>query len=99
VAEPNWQDRITVRLAHFLEMSELRKTTVYKLIKTGELRSALIEGRRMIVISSYLDLLGTQPRHDGGSDGGRRMISQRIALEGHNFNTKFYGRSLRHLSI
>lgn len=53
-------DRISVGLGEFLEMSRLRKTTVYKLIKTGELRSALICGRRMIVVSSYLDFLARQ---------------------------------------
>jgi excisionase family DNA binding protein len=39
------------------EASRLGITTIYKLIKSGELRSLRILGRRLVLVTSYLDLI------------------------------------------
>jgi excisionase family DNA binding protein len=39
------------------EASRLGITTIYKLIKSGELRSVRILGRRLVLVTSYLDLI------------------------------------------
>jgi hypothetical protein len=48
---------LTATVAQFKRISGLGKTSIYELIKAGDLRSVRICGRRLIVISSYNDLL------------------------------------------
>ncbi len=48
---------MTATVARFGEISGLGKTSIYELIKTGEVKSVRILGRRLIVLDSYRDLI------------------------------------------
>jgi len=48
---------LTATVEQFKRISGLGKTSIYELIKAGDLRSVRICGRRLIVLSSYNDLL------------------------------------------
>ena len=66
---------ITVTVKQFGEISNLSKDSIYKLIKSGEIRSVVICGRRLIDVASYRALLvrtspHTPPRR-GGLNGGK----------------------------
>jgi hypothetical protein len=54
-------ERITVSVNEFLEMSGMKRTSLYRLIKEGRLRSVLVCGRRLVVVASYLEMIGEQP--------------------------------------
>ncbi len=48
---------LTATVEQFKRLSGLGRMSIYKLIKTGDLRSVLICGRRLIVMESYRDLI------------------------------------------
>ena len=50
---------LTITVREFCRLSGLGKTSSYKLIKMGELRSKLICGRRLIVYESCRAFLGS----------------------------------------
>jgi excisionase family DNA binding protein len=50
-------DAITAPVAEFRLLSGLSRDTIYKLLKSGELRSIKIGRRRLIVIESYHALI------------------------------------------
>jgi excisionase family DNA binding protein len=57
MTEPNYTSPITAPVAEFRVLSGLSRDTIYKLIKSGELRSIKIGRRRLIVIESYHALI------------------------------------------
>lgn len=66
---------ITVTIRQFGEISNLSKDSIYKLINSGEIRSVVICGRRLIDLASYRSLVArTSPRKSptrGGLGGGK----------------------------
>jgi hypothetical protein len=61
---------ITTNVKQFIAISGLSKDSVYKLIKTGEIRSVVICGRRLVDLDSYRDLLVRQRQHTSAKRGG-----------------------------
>ncbi len=59
---------VTATVAQFSKLSGLGKTSIYELINSGELRTAVICGRRLIFVESYVDLLRA----------GQKVVSARI---------------------
>ena len=49
---------LTMTMQQFQRFSGLGKTKIYAMMKSGELRYAPIGDRRMIVVQSYVELLG-----------------------------------------
>jgi hypothetical protein len=47
----------TVTVEQFGKISQLGKTTIYKMIKRGDLNSVRVYGRRLIVVQSYFDFV------------------------------------------
>ena len=58
---------IAAPIARFTKLAGISRTRTYKLLKTGELRSVVMGGRRLILMESFLEMLR---RLDGGTDGG-----------------------------
>lgn len=50
----------TVTVEQFSEISQLGKTTIYKMIKRGDLKSVRVYGRRLIVVQSYFDFVNRE---------------------------------------
>ena len=66
---------ITVTVKQFGEISNLSKDSIYKLINSGEIRSVVICGRRLIDVASYRALLvrphlHTSPKRGEGWGNG-----------------------------
>lgn len=49
---------LTTTIAGAIEMSGIGRTTIYRLIKSGELKSVAVGRRRLIVVASLRALLG-----------------------------------------
>lgn len=70
---------ITVTVKQFGEISNLSKDSIYKLINSGEIRSVVICGRRLIDVASYRALLVRPHLHEPPKRGG---LSKRRAHGG-----------------
>ncbi len=57
-------------VSEVMEASRLGETTVYKLLKAGDLRSVLLCGRRMIFADSYAELLRRLETEERGKGWG-----------------------------
>lgn len=55
---PDIMPPVTVTVQEMCRRSGLGKTSIFKLIKTGQLRSVMICGRRLVLYQSYLELAG-----------------------------------------
>jgi excisionase family DNA binding protein len=66
---------ITVTVKQFCEISNLSKDSIYKLINSGEIRSVVICGRRLIDMASYRAFVARIGPHTsarrGGMSGGK----------------------------
>jgi len=66
---------ITATVEQFRVISGLSKDSIYKLINSGEIRSVVICGRRLIELDSYRALLVRVSPHTharrGGLNGGK----------------------------
>jgi len=73
MAERERFEPITVTVKEFGVVSGLSKDSIYKLINSGEIRSVVICGRRLIDMASYRALVArpnlTSPKR-GGMSGG-----------------------------
>ena len=54
----------TMTVDRFSAVSGLGKTSIYKLIKQGELKSARILGRRLIIMESYFEMVRRQAERE-----------------------------------
>lgn len=48
---------ITATVEQFCKLSGLGKTSVFALVKSGQLRSVLVLNRRLIILESYREML------------------------------------------
>jgi hypothetical protein len=49
---------VTMTVAQFKQISGLGKTKIYELLDSGKLHSTRVCGRRLILVQSYINLLG-----------------------------------------
>ncbi len=61
---------ITATVAQFCVISGLSRDSVYKLINSGEVRSVIICGRRLIDLDSYRALIARSRQHTSAKRGG-----------------------------
>jgi hypothetical protein len=66
------QDRLTVPLGEFLELSGIGRTCVYAMLRSGELLSITIGKKRMILVSSYKEVIERAMREQTTYTPGRR---------------------------
>jgi hypothetical protein len=64
---------ITVTVKRLVEISGLGITSIYKMLKSGELESATICGRRLIIMDSYRDLVEKQRKRSSLAVVGEGM--------------------------
>lgn len=62
---------ISVTPRKAVELSGLSRTNLYRLMKSGELPSHKVRGRRLIVYSDLLALVANAPRKLGAADADR----------------------------
>ena len=67
---------ITVTVEQFRSIANLSKDSIYKLINSGDIRSVVICGRRLIDLASYRALVARTSPHTfpmrGGTGGGKK---------------------------
>lgn len=49
--------QITATVEQFRSISGLGRSTIYELIKSGDIRSVRVLGRRLIIVDSYREFL------------------------------------------
>jgi hypothetical protein len=65
-------EAITANVARFQAISGLSKDSIYKLINSGEIRSVVICGRRLIDLDSFRQLIARTSPHTSPTRGGLR---------------------------
>ena len=75
-------DRVTRGINDFAAWAGVSRSTVERMIRDGQLRSKKIRGRRMIVVSSYMELVdGKRSYHrsrsptSGPTNAGRMVTA------------------------
>ncbi|WP_407337751.1 helix-turn-helix domain-containing protein [Methylocapsa polymorpha] len=62
------RDRISLRIDEVVSASGLSRSSIYKLLKSNELPSRIVAGRRLILKDDLENLIaGTPPSYTGGS--------------------------------
>ena len=60
---------LTTTIAGAIKLSGIGRTTIYRLIKSGELQSTIVGRRRLVVVASLRDLLGVPGNSAAASHG------------------------------